>query len=186
MYGMVNKALEGMVVDQFGEEAWERIKAEAGADIDVFISNQGYPDAITYNLVAAASTVLNRPATELLEAFGVHWVVKTAREGYGELMEANGRTLREFLLNLPNFHARVSLIFPHLQPPRFVCTDVTDQSLRLHYYSHRAGLTPLVQGLLRGLGQMFSTPIHIEQEAERAAGAEHDIFRVSWERAAAA
>lgn len=186
MYGMVNKALEDMVVEGFGEEGWERIKTEAGVDVDVFISNQGYPDAITYQLVAAASTVLNRPATELLEAFGVHWVVKTAREGYGDLMAANGRTLPEFLLNLPNFHARVSLIFPHLQPPRFVCTDVTDQSLRLHYYSHRAGLAPLVRGLLRGLSQMFDTLVRVEQEADRAAGAEHDIFRICWERAAAA
>lgn len=186
MYGMVNNALEDMVVDQFGEEAWERVKAAAGVDIDVFISNQGYPDAITYDLVAAASTVLNQPAAELLEAFGVHWVVKTAREGYGDLMEANGRTLCEFLVNLPNFHARVNLIFPHLRPPRFVCTDVTNQSLRLHYYSDRTGLTPFVQGLLQGLGQMFATPVRVEQEADRAAGAEHDIFRVCWGRAVAA
>jgi hypothetical protein len=48
MYGMVNKALEDMVVERFSEDAWERIKAEAGVDIDVFISNEGYPDEITY------------------------------------------------------------------------------------------------------------------------------------------
>ncbi len=186
MYGMVNKALEDMVVERFGEDAWERIKAEAGVDIDVFISNEGYPDEITYQLVAAASTVLDRPATELLEAFGIHWVIRTAREGYGDLLDAHGHTLDEFLLNLPNFHARVSLIFPHLQPPRFVCTDVTDHSLRLHYYSHRPGLAPFVRGLLQGLGQMFGTLIRIEQEADRAAGAEHDIFRVRWERAVVA
>ena len=180
MYGMVNRALEDMVTEQFGEDTWERIKAAAGVEIDVFITNEGYPDELTYRLAAAASTLLGQPVPVLLEAFGMHWVLKTAREGYGDLMDAHGRTLPEFLLNLPNFHTRVSLIFPYLEPPRFACSDVSAQSLRLHYYSHRAGLTPFVRGLLQGLGQMFATPITIEQEADRATGADHDIFHVSW------
>lgn len=168
MYGMVNKALQGMVVEQFGEDLWDRIKGEAGVEVDVFITNAGYPDQVTYRLMAAASTILGRPAPELLEAFGVHWVLGTAREGYGDLMEANGRTLQEFPLNLPNSHARASLIFPHLQPPCFVCADMTGHSLRLHYHSHRVGLAPFVRGLLDGLSQMLETPLTIEQEADRS------------------
>jgi hypothetical protein len=186
MYGMVNKALEEMVVERFGEDIWDRIRDAAGVDVDVFISNEGYPDEVTYGLVSAASVILGQPVPKLLEAFGAHWVLRTAREGYGDLMDANGRTLQEFLLNLPNFHTRVSLIFPHLQPPRFVCTDMTGHSLRLHYHSHRAGLAPFVRGLLDGLSQMFETPLTVEQEADRAAGADHDIFLLRWARSTTA
>lgn len=182
MYGMVNQAFEDMIIERFGDECWDRIKAAARVEVDVFISNEGYPDELTYQLVGAASTLLELPAAELLEAFGVHWILQTAREGYGELMAASGRTLEEFLRNLPNFHTRVSLIFPHLQPPRFVCTDQTETSLRLHYYSQRPDLTPFVRGLLRGLGDMFATPLSITQEAARADGADHDIFDLAWER----
>ena len=180
MYGMVNRALEDMITEQFGEDIWERIKAAAGVEVEVFITNEGYPDKLTYQLAAAASRILGQPVPVLLEAFGMHWVLKTAREGYGDLMDAHGRTLREFLLNLPNFHTRVSLIFPHLEPPHFVCSDVNAQSLRLHYYSHRVGLAPFVRGLLQGLGQMFATPVTITQEADRATGADHDIFHIAW------
>lgn len=137
MYGMVNKAIEDLVVTNFGSEQWEAIKSKAGVDVDVFLSNESYPDKMTYDLVGAASEVLGIAASGILIAFGEHWVLNTARQGYGSMLEANGRTLPEFLINLPSFHTRVAMIFPDLQPPRFNCTDVLENSLVLHYYSHR-------------------------------------------------
>ncbi len=177
---MVNKAVEDMVVMHHGEAMWERIKAKAGVDVEVFMSNEGYPDEITYNLVAAASDVLHRPVEQILHSFGEHWVLHTAQEGYGGLMKAAGKTLPEFLQNLPNFHARVSMIFPKLQPPRFQCSDLTDRSLKLHYFSTRQGLAPFVVGLMSGLGKMFDTPVTVRLVAARAAGADHDVFEVTW------
>ena len=115
MYGMVNKAVEEMVRMHHGEETWEQIKSKAGVDVDVFISNEGYPDEITYKLVEAASEVLDTPAEAILEAFGHHWILHTASEGYGGLMRAGGKSLGEFLINLPNFHSRVVLMYPN--PP---------------------------------------------------------------------
>ena len=96
-------------------------------------------------------------------------------------MEANGRTLPEFLRNLPDFHSRVTMIFPKLQPPRFVCTDITERSLNLHYHSHREGLAEFVVGLMHGLGKMFKTPVTVRQAAAKSQGADHDVFEVNWE-----
>ena len=180
MYGMVNKAIQDMVISGHGEETWDQIRQKAGVEDDVFVSTEGYPDEMTYALVSGASEVLNTPAHEVLEAFGIYWVVKTAQEGYGDMMAAGGKTLGEFLVNLPNFHSRVSMIFPHLAPPRFACTDITERSVRMHYRSHREGLAPFVVGLFKGLGQMFSTPVVVEHAIDKAAGADHDEFIVRW------
>lgn len=180
MYGMVNKAVEDMVCMHYGDEVWERIKARAGVDVEVFMSNEAYADEITYDLVSAASAVLELPAERILEGFGEHWVLHTAQEGYGGLMQAAGRTLTEFLQNLPNFHSRVAMIFPNLQPPRFQCSDITDSSLKLHYFSHRQGLAPFVVGLMRGLGKMFKTPVTVRLAEARGEGADHDVFEVTW------
>jgi hypothetical protein len=185
VYGLVNKAVEEMVCMHYGEPVWERIKERAGIDVDVFISNEGYPDDITYRLVAAASAELALPADAVLEAFGSHWVLHTAREAYGGLLQAAGRTLPDFLANLPDFHSRVQMIFPKLQPPRFRCTDVKPGSLRLHYHTHRPGLTPFVIGLLKGLGTMFSTPVDVRVVTSRDQGADHDEFEVVWSPAPA-
>ncbi len=180
MYGMVNKALEEMVCDAHGEEVWEKIKRKAGVDVDVFLSQEGYPDEMTYQLVGAASEVLGAPAADLLEAFGGHWVLKTAVQGYGHLMTAAGSNFKEFLIYLPNFHTRISLIFPHLNPPRFLCSEVADNSLNLHYYSDRAGLAPFVLGLVKGLGQHYKTPVIVQQTGFRGTDFDHDIFAVNW------
>ena len=118
----------------------------------------------------------------MLHAFGRHWVLKTALDGYGELMRSGGRNLPEFLQNLPNFHTRVSLIFSHLQPPRFKCLDVTHHCLRLAYFSHRAGLAPFVEGLLYGLGEMFETSVVVKDEVVSERNPIEHFFHIEWDR----
>lgn len=183
MYGLVNKAIEDLVCSRFGEECFETIKEKAGVDVDVFMCMQQYPDAITYQLISAASEVLGVEGEEILRSFGEYWVQYTAQAGYGELLKMAGRTLAEVLMNLDNLHTRVALTFPHLQPPSFWCSDVQPGSLRLHYRSVREGLAPLVIGLVTELGNTFKTPVEIVQTAQRAQGADHDEFLIHYRAA---
>lgn len=183
MYGIVNKAIRDLVVADFGVEAWNAVKERADVELEFFVSNEPYPDDISYRLVGAASEVLSLPTEEILISFGEHWVMKTGVESYGALLKSGGSSLPEFLLNLPDFHARVALLYPQLQPPEFTCSDVTENSMRLHYFTHRAGLTGFVHGLLRGLSKLYETPIDIKLTASKAEGADHDIFDVSWDPA---
>jgi len=181
MYGLVNKAVEGMVCTAHGEATWLRIKAAAGVDVEGFVSNQPYPDEMTYRLVAAASEILNAPADEILRSFGEYWVLHTALAAYGPLMRASGRTLKEFLLHLPHFHTRVQAIYPELVPPSFSCSNVGERQLDLHYRTPRpAGLEPFVEGLVMGLGRMFETPVKVQVLEHRGEGADHSVFRVRW------
>lgn len=48
MYGIVNKAIEDLVIANFGEEKWEAIKERSGVDIDFFISSEPYDDDVTF------------------------------------------------------------------------------------------------------------------------------------------
>lgn len=178
MYGLVNKAIEDLISERFGLETWDRIKQDAGVEVEAFISMSDYPDEVTYNLVGAASRDLGVPADKLLEEFGEYWILYTAKKGYGELLRIGGSSLPDFLVNLHNLHTHVALSFPHLKPPSFWCTDVAAGSLRLHYQSERRGLAPMVVGLLRGLGKMFDTAVGIEQVQSCDDGSEHDEFLI--------
>lgn len=180
MYGMVNQAIEQMVTAAHGAERWAEIKRRSGVTTEVFVSNEGYDDATTYALVGAASEVLGEPVDLILRAFGEHWVLETARKGYGPLMDAAGSTLGEFLAYLPHFHDRVALVYPKLEPPRFEVNNVEERSLHLHYYSARPGLMPFVEGLVIGLGKMFGTPAMITPLRTRAEGNDHEEFLVRW------
>jgi len=180
MYGMVNNALRDLIRSEQGDEAWQRIRLRAEVDDEVFLSTDPYPDETTYRLVAAASFELGDSPANLLRRFGRWWVIKIGLEGYGHLMRAGGKNLREFLINLPNFHTRVGLMFPKLKPPEFECSDISDTDLRLHYRSDRPGLAPFVFGLLGGLGEMFDTVVTVRHEQRVDDGADHDVFHVSW------
>lgn len=180
MYGLVNRAIEELVCTQFGETTWECIKEEAKIDIEAFVSMEPYTDEVTYQLVEAASKILGLSAESILTTFGEYWILYTAKEGYGELLKMSGSTLPEFLLNLDNMHARVGLLYPELQPPSFQCTDMTTAGMVLHYRSHRAGMAPLVVGLLQGLSKMFTTDLSIEHVQKRYEAGDHDIFKLTY------
>jgi hypothetical protein len=180
MYGIVNKAIEDLVVEQFGPDKWNSIKRRSGIDIDFFVSNEPYDDDITYKLANAVALEMNIKVGDVLELFGEYWVLKTAKMKYSGLMEAGGDGLREFLINLPVFHNRVMLIYPKLTPPEFKVSNVQDRSMNIHYHSKREGLQDFVRGLLYGLGKMYNTPVTVKLLQSRNEGMTHEIFNVAW------
>lgn len=180
MYGIVNKAVEELIKDQFGPEKWEAVRSLSGIDVDFFISTEPYDDDITYKLALAASEVLKMDVGTIMVALGEYWILKVGKEKYGGLMEAGGSNLKEFLKNLPQFHSRIMLLYPKLTPPEFRISDEQVNSLHVHYHSHRQGLQEFVRGLIQGLGKLYSTAIVVELIAHRDDGHDHDVFRVSW------
>ncbi len=180
MYGIVNKAIEDLVTEQFGTAVWKQVLDKSGVDVDFFISNEPYDDAITYSLAGTVAEVLNTSVSNVLVLFGEYWILKTGKEKYGGLLEAGGKNLREFLINLPSFHKRIMIMYPKLTPPEFELSHVEENSVWVHYFSKREGLKDFVQGLLQGLGKLYKTEIEIELLQDRDKGADHEIFKVRW------
>lgn len=183
MYGIVNKAIEDLVKANFGETKWDAIKKRSGVDVDFFVSNEPYDDDITYQLAGAVADEMNMPVTEVLLAFGEWWILKTGKEKYGGLMQSGGKSLQEFLVNLPLFHNRIMLLYPKLTPPEFKVSNITSNSLHLHYFSKRQGLQEFVRGLISGLGKMYNTPVTAELIQSRNDGDSHEIFKINWQPA---
>jgi hypothetical protein len=77
-------------------------------------------------------------------------------------------------------HFRLGNIMPEMVMPHFEVTDETSNSLLLHYKSKRDGLSDMVIGLVQGLGKRFNTECAAELVQSKAAGAEHDVFKVTW------
>ncbi|MEM7205546.1 MAG: heme NO-binding domain-containing protein [Planctomycetota bacterium] len=178
MYGLVNKAIEELICRQHGAAAWRRIVERAGLDDTGFVSMDDYPDSVTYGLVQSASAELDVPGADLLEAFGRHWISYTGREGYGELLDASGRSFDEFLDQLDALHSRVGLTLPNLRPPSFVVERGEPGAWRLRYYSERVGLAPMVVGLVRGLADRFGMEVDVMLEAPRSAESDCDVFAI--------
>lgn len=179
MYGLINSSLQGMIRDKFGDDQWDKVLAASGVPHDAFLSMRSYDDALTYQLVGAASDILGEPAATCLEMFGEYWVTEVANKSYGPLMDASGDTLVEFLGNLNTLHDRITSTFLSYVPPEFRVESEDDNCFRIHYVSKRKGLVPFVNGLLKGLALRFGNKIEIfDLQAEESREGTHAVYQV--------
>lgn len=180
MYGIINQAVQGLVTEKFGEDIWLKVKEKSNIKVDSFLSNESYSDSITYELAQAAADVLNISLSEVLMTFGEYWVLGTGQRNYGPLLKTGGGTLKDFLVNLPNFHSRVMLMYPKITPPEFKISHIEERSVNLHYYSQREGLADFVVGIMHGLGKLFDTMVTVELIQSRSEGFDHEILCIRW------
>ena len=180
MYGLVNKAVKDLVINNFGVEKWDIIKSKVGFEDDDFVSMQAYPDTLTYDMVQAASEVLRLNAEEILKAFGEYWILFTAEEGYGETLKNYGTDLITFLKNLDRLHEQVAIMMPELTPPSFTVHEINANRVKVIYESQREGLSAMVIGLLTGLGKKFDKICSVEHVGDRSKIG-WDEFIVTWE-----
>ena len=166
MYGLVNRAIEDLVVSSAGEETWHRIKENAGIQELQILDTSNYDDEVTYNLVRAASEVLEQPAEDILFSFGKHWVMYTGKKGWADLFAASGDDLVSFLRNLDDMHARVNSVMPDGRMPEFTLIE-KDGAFLLEYRSEREGLAPMVSGILEGLAEQFNESWSIKHTSYR-------------------
>ena len=178
MYGLVNRAIRGLVEDKFGDEAWGRVcmRAELVAD-GGFTAMEAYDDKITYSLVSAVSAEFELDASTVLQSFGEYWTRYTIEEGYVDMLTMMGSTIDEFLDNLDSMHERIRSTMPDLIPPSFQRVREPDGSSILHYRSSRPGLVAMVEGLLEGLAKRFETTLEVEYLADVSIPG-HDQFRI--------
>lgn len=180
MYGLVNKAIKDLVVKEFGQVKWDEICALSNFHEGEFVAMHSYPDSLTYDLVKNASRVLKKDSEVVLETFGEYWILFTVDEGYGDLMELSGNSFSEFLSNLDMLHYRINNIMPNLNAPQFTTRNETDNSIELEYRSPREGLTPMLIGLIRGLGKRFDLIVSIEQIEHKDDNGDYHAFVITW------
>uniref|UniRef100_A0A2K6A0U9 Guanylate cyclase soluble subunit beta-1 n=1 Tax=Mandrillus leucophaeus TaxID=9568 RepID=A0A2K6A0U9_MANLE len=162
-----------------------------------------YDDSKTYDLVAAASKVLNLNAGEILQMFGKMFFVFCQESGYDTILRVLGSNVREFLQvsnlrsyslhhcflgiylccnirNLDALHDHLATIYPGMRAPSFRCTDAEKgKGLILHYYSEREGLQDIVIGIIKTVAQQIhGTEIDMKVIQQRNEECDHTQFLI--------
>lgn len=179
MYGIVNSAVQDLVLERHGDSVWAEVAQACDLDEDNFFQNhQGYPDELTYRLVGEVCARTATAPGEFLEALGEYWVRVTGKRHYGQLVALTGRSLPEVLAGINGLHGRVALTFPNYQPPRLWCSHVTADRLLLHYESTREGLWPFVVGAVKALAEMTREKAEARLLEQPTPGSA--VFEVTW------
>jgi len=162
---MVNQAIVEYLGDEFGSQVLETVLDRSGCAETPFDGMTQYPDETSYALIGAAVDATGLPAENILEQVGDFWVDFALRSDYGDLLRMAGKDIPSLLQNLDHLHLRVGEAFDDLKPPSFWCSEITEESLVLHYASDRPGLEPMVAGIIRGLGRLLATDASISWNA---------------------
>jgi hypothetical protein len=176
MYGLLNQSVQAYVVSRHGDTMWTRLSEEVCPGDPPFLALDLYPDGVTYGLVAALAAATGEPAEAILTDVGAFFTGYFATRGYDDLMRATGGSFAQFVRNIDLLHAQISIMFPRVQVPSFRVTEESGTSLRLHYYSSRDGLAPMVTGMLQGVAERFGQNLHMRHDVSRSSGADHDEF----------
>jgi hypothetical protein len=180
MYGLINMAIKQLVIDNIGEAGWREVQDKSQVKQNYFELLTVYDDDITYKLVGGASEVTGKKPEEILHLFGSYWIEYAVNAGYEPLLNLFGPTFKECLFNLNKMHNHMGAMMPGLIPPEFeVEKEISPTEFDILYRSKRAGLTPMVSGLLDALGKRYQLKVEVSYLG-RTEDNLSDRFRIKW------
>ncbi len=181
MYGMINRAITQFIKKTYGQEIWERVVSNAGIQ-DETRCHTPYPNQTTVDLVEALSDVTARRPSQLLISIGEYWVELAQQSEFGETLKMAGDTLPDVLSNLDALHNQSVHTADSGQTLSFWISDLTEDSLILHFASGQDGLSSIVVGMVRALSNSLDTGCSIIQVGFRGDMGDHDEFAVAFEK----
>lgn len=180
MYGIINKALQEMVINSHGACTWEAVKNKAQIDIDTFFNGEMYDDAITHQLVDALSAIVSIAAAQIYYTIGQWYVVQTIGKKYAGMVLAGGKTLKDFFVNLPAIYASIKRLYFPDTPSAISVSDVQENSALVCYHGPRPDLEDIVRGGLSGFCILFNAQPAVTIIENKSEGNTHIIYKVYW------
>lgn len=177
MKGIIFNLLEEVVTSHIGEEVWDRILEDAGAE-GAYTSLGNYPDEEFVALIAALSRHSGKTDRDALKWFGELAMTFLARR-YPEFFTPP-RSMRAFLLSLNDvIHAEVRKLYPGAEVPVFEFETpagaAAHDTLIMHYRSKRR-MCPLAEGFIAGASDHFQEQVAVSQSSCMLDGAPECVF----------
>jgi hypothetical protein len=157
--GILFNVAQEVVVTAFGEDTWDQLLEDAGAD-GAYTSLGSYPDAEFLALVAAAEQVLGISDRDVVRFIGER-AIPLLVDRYPGFFEGH-TSARDFVLTLNQIiHPEVMKLYPGAEVPDFDFSDGDDGELVIGYRSSRR-LCALAEGFLRGSATHYGETVRID------------------------
>ncbi len=157
MKGVIALCLKDLVCNNYGKDRWEKVMETAGLKKNMLIlPNSDVEDSTVMAMVEAVCKELGISPAQAADAFGDYWVNNYSQQLYSGFYK--GKTAKEFLLNMDNVHVRMTKQMEKSNPPRFEFEQKGENTLIMHYSSHR-GLIDFLIGIVKGVGKYYNQPM---------------------------
>jgi hypothetical protein len=163
--GIIFNLLEAVVVQEYGEDAWDEVLDSAEVD-GAYTSVGSYPDDELMRLLQHMPAMVDRPRADGLRWFGSRAIPLLAGR-YSAFFEGHDST-GDFLMTLNDIiHAEVRKLYPDADVPVFDFETPTqnggpERRLIIGYRSRRR-LCALAEGFIDGAARHYGERVAIEQ-----------------------
>ena len=181
MHGLLFCQLERFVVARHGRPTWTVLLGRAGLPGQRYRPDAVYDDGEMHQLVNAAAALLDQPAEDIQEAFGV-FLAPQLLQLHTDLIQPQWRTLDLLLHTETLIHGAVRQRDPRAEPPRLEILQTGPQRLQLNYRSPR-NLSATARGIIHGLAAHYGDGVQI---TERLDADQHHQMIIDIQPAAAA
>ncbi len=178
MHGMINCALQGFLLANYGPAVWQKVREIARLPDGGFEAMERYDDALTLACFDAARAVLRKPGEPLLEDIGTHLVTHPDLESLRRLLRFGGATFAEFLNSLEEMPDRARLAMPELEIPAIALRQEGPGDYVIAARWRLAGIGPLLSGVLRAMADDYGALVLLEPAGTGEDGAERLRVRV--------
>jgi hypothetical protein len=162
MKGTIVKCLQELVTEQFGKDTWQQSLEDAGIRRNtMFLTITDVDDATVMNVIQAVCRNVGITLEQAADAFGDYWVNVYSQKLYAQFY-ANHTTAKDFLLDMDKLHLSMTKTMPTAHPPRFRYEWSQENTLIIHYQSHR-GLIDFVVGLAKGVGTFYQETLNVSK-----------------------
>lgn len=171
MHGLVNRALQGFLIDTYGKEIWQEVQSQAVLPCDGFESMLHYDDRLTDLMIEAATSVLHRDRVSLLEDVGTYLVSHPNQTALRRLLRFGGERFFDFLQSLDDLPGRALLAVPDLDMPDLRVRHESSNRFALDICWSLPGAGSVFLGALRALADDYGALAFFEiEEIEDGAG----------------
>ena len=162
MKGTIVKCLQDLVVEKFGKDKWEKSLQDVGLNkTTIFMPFSDVDDAAVMKVVQAVCKNLGITLGQAAEAFGDYWVNVYSQKLYKQYYTKHN-SAKAFLLDMDKLHVTMTQTIKNAKPPRFKYEWKNDNTLIMHYSSHR-GLIDFLYGLIKGVGTFYKENLNVSK-----------------------
>jgi hypothetical protein len=155
MYGLINSALQDMIVTHFGEDKWRRC-THSGVPEDSFLTMRRYDDEITYRSPEPPRRYsVRRWTTAWRCSATTGWRLSPTELRHAD--GCDGQRYVRFLHNVNALHDRITSTFLDYIPPEFRLEDIDPDAAATTCTTTRSARVsrPLSPGCWNGLAEHF-------------------------------
>ncbi|NNK15674.1 MAG: heme NO-binding protein [Sulfitobacter sp.] len=166
MHGLINRSIQLFVTYTYGLDTWGQVTRNAGFDFTEFEGMMQYEDSYTARLLDAASAVLERSRSEVMEDIGNFIVSNSNFEAVRRLLRFGGTDFVDFLHSLDDLDERVQLAVAELRLPKIKLRAHTNQHFSLLCDASLPGYGHVMMGVLRAMADDYGALALLEHTGQ--------------------